>query len=221
MIEASEVMIGGNGDRSRLENELQANVRRYQEAAGPLLAELADAGFQVRVVGDLRHWKGSYRRAVPILLKWLPLVEYEPLKDDIIHTLSTGYAKRLAAPALISEFKRSASWNTKWAIGQALMYVADDSVFDDIAELVRDKQHGRGREMLTWALGKMKNARAVDILIELLDDEDVAGHAIRPLGKLRAMKARSKIERFLTHQRQWIRREARLALKRIDEAARE
>jgi HEAT repeat protein len=54
------------------------------------------------------------------------------------------------------------------------------------------------------------------ILIELLSDEDLAGYAIMALGKLKCNEARSVIERFLTHPKHWVRREAQKALKRID-----
>jgi hypothetical protein len=246
-------MVGSNGDQSKLENKLRENVRKYREAADPLLAELAHAGFPVQTVGDLRRWKGSYRKAVPVLLRWLPLVKYTSLKRDILGALCTRFARPHAAPVLITEFRKEPNGNwdvaeavkdipeksigavmdltakrstegrsertsVKWDIGNALSYVANDSVFEDIVELVTDRSHGHDRQMLAPALGNMKNPKAVDTLIDLLDDDQVAGHALRPLGKLRATKARSKIERFLTHNRSWVRHEARLALKRIDAA---
>jgi HEAT repeat protein len=211
-------MSHSNGDQSLLENELRENRRKYAVAATPLLAELADAGYQISSISELARSKINYRPAIPILLRWLPLVEYVPLKEDILEALCVRYARPIAAPVLIAEYRRADNWLFKWAIGSALTYVADDSVFDDVVELLKDKRHGRGREMLAWALGKMKNPRAVDVLIELLDDEEVAGHALRPLGSLRAKKARRRVERFLTHDNAWIRQEARRALAKIDKA---
>jgi HEAT repeat protein len=65
----------------------------------------------------------------------------------------------------------------------------------------------------------MKDPRAVDVLIDLLDDDDVAGHAVVGLGKLRASKARQRVEEFLAHPKAWVRREAKRALAKIDKAS--
>jgi HEAT repeat protein len=105
----------------------------------------------------------------------------------------------------------------KWAIGNALSVVADDRVFEQLAAIAEDKRHGHDREMVALALGNMKDPRAVDVLVRLLDDDQVAGHAIMALGKLRARGVRSKIEPFLDHPKTWVRREARKALKRMVE----
>ena len=54
----------------------------------------------------------------------------------------------------------------------------------------------------------MKNPAAVDILIGLLPDEDVQGHAIAALRKLKPLKARPYLEPYTHHPNAWIRREA-------------
>ena len=129
------------------------------------------------------------------------------------------WAKPIAARPLIREFLKapdSEEFGLKWAIGNALSVVADDSVFDDIVALVKDKRHGRAREMLAVALANMKNPKAVDVLIELLDDEEIAGHALSALRKLAPPEAREAIEPFVNHPKTWVRNEAKRALKKID-----
>ncbi len=69
--------------------------------------------------------------------------------------------------------------------------------------------------MLTVALGKMKNPAAVTFLLDLLNDDEVAGHAIIALGDLKAEKALLKIESFLNHPKSWVRKEVYKALKKI------
>lgn len=96
--------------------------------------------------------------------------------------------------------------------------MADDSVYEDIVNLVRDARHGPARIMLALSLGNMKDPRAQDVLIGLLDDDLVAGQAIVALGKLKSQKASPLIERFLTHPKAWIRKEAKKALTRIEKA---
>jgi HEAT repeat protein len=214
--------------RQTLERILAEKERRRQQAIAinkrdsvPVLADLADAGFQLDWVSDLYSKRFFYKDAVPILLKWLPRMENLAVKEDIVRALSVPWAKPVAAPALVAEFHRMRNESNsaiKWAIANALSVVADDSVFEDIVELVQDSHHGQAREMLAISLGNMKDSRAQDVLIILLDDEEVVGHAIIALGKLKSPKAYPFIERFLTHPKAWVRKEAKKALDRIEKA---
>ncbi len=76
---------------------------------------------------------------------------------------------------------------------------------------------GRSREMLALALANMKNPRSVDVLIESLGDDDVAGHAVQALRKMKAKKAEPAIRPFIQHPKTWIRSEAKKALERMKE----
>ncbi len=200
---------------------MHENLRRYKAAAAPVLADLSTIGYDLFAVGDLRRTGTRYRDAVPVLLKWLPLVNYEPLKHDIVDCLAVPWARPAAARTLIDEFRRDdhARVSPAWTIGNTLSVVADDSVFDEVVELATDRRYGRAREMVAVALGNMRDPRAVDVLIGLLDDDQVAGHAIIGLGKLRAPRSRPYIEPFLTHSMRWWRTEAKRAIAKIDKAA--
>lgn len=200
----------------------QQLIREYREAAAPVLADLARAGIEVDSIDELYNRALSYRSVIPMLLHWLPRVQNADVKEDIVRALTVKWARPVAAGALTKEYEQapdSSVVGLKWAIGNALSVVADDSVFDQIVQLVRDKRHGRAREMLALALGNMRNPQAVDVLVELLDDEEMAGHAVIGLGKLKAERARPHIERFLSHPKAWIRQEAKRALAKIDKAA--
>ncbi len=61
-------------------------------------------------------------------------------------------------------------------------------------------------------LGKMKDPKAVDVLLGLLDDEEVVGHALIGLKRLNAQKARPHIEPLMKHPKAWIRKAAMEAL---------
>jgi len=209
------------------EKKRQVQIREFRRAAAPMMEDLRQAGYDVRdspqeLVWQFGRTKVPYSSAVPILLKWLSRVSSPDVKETIVRTLSVPWAKE-AAPALFREFREAAeppanetTW--KWAIGNAFSVIADDTIFNDLVDLVRDKRHGRDREMLALALGNMKDERAVDVLIELLQDGQVAGHAIIALGKLKAKLAEPYIERFLSDPKTWVRQEATKALKRIRRA---
>lgn len=213
-----------HGARQREQEERRRRLAEaYREAAAPLLAGLAAAGFDLASVGALRRPGREYQGAVPILLEWLPRIGNADVREDIVRSLSVPFAKPAAARALVAEFRRTtpAEGALQWAIGNGLEVVADDSVYDDVVEIARDRRHGTSREMFVLALGNMRRPGAVDVLMELLDDDEVAGHAVMALGRLETPRARHALERFLDHSKPWIRKEARKAIARIDKAGRQ
>lgn len=224
MIEDPTYLEKLTGNDEILEHMKKAE-EEYMLHAAPLFAELARAGFPLQSLSELYHkrsyyTKDTYRQVMPILFYWLPIINELRIKETIVRALTVRWAKPEAASILISEFTNveDPKGFYKWAIGNALSVVADDSVFDDIVKLVKDKQHRRAREMVAVALGNMKNPQAVDVLIDLLQDEEVAGHALIALRKLRPLKARPYIEPFLNHPTTWVRKEAQKAIEKIDKA---
>ncbi len=198
----------------------QDRIAESRRAAAPLIADLAQVDFTLDMVSDLFNKKLNYKVAIPILLRWLPRMDNMAVKADIVRALSVRWAKPAAAPVLVEEFRRAPPGDSslKWAIGNALAVVADDSVFNEVVGFVRDRRHGTARQMIVVALGNMTNPSAVDVLIELLADEEIAGHALMALGKLKSKKARPHIEPFLNAPRSWVRKEAKRALSKIDKA---
>ncbi|MCL5110208.1 MAG: HEAT repeat domain-containing protein [Chloroflexi bacterium] len=174
----------------------------------------------MRWVTDLDSRAPETAKAMHVLLYWLPRARNYWVKFGILRALSAKWAKPAAARPLVDEFERGEDPTgfLKWQVAAALSVVADDTVFGEITSLAQDRRHGRAREMLMLALANMRNPQAVEVLIELLDDEEVAGHAVMALGKLRAQAARPYIEPFLAHSKAWVRREARKALAKIDKA---
>jgi len=201
-----------------IEKKRLAEVAANRKELVPLLTELAAAGFVVSHPQELVK-EFPQKEVVPILLKWLPRLIRPNTKESVVRALSVPWAKPIATIPLINEFRNApSSENTglKWAVGNALEVLANDDVFDDIVELVTNRQHGIARQMPVMALGKMKNPRAADILIGLLDDDDVVAHALAALKKLKAKQAIPYIEKLINHPRALVRKEANLALKKLN-----
>lgn len=198
--------------RQRLREE------RSRDAA-PVIAELVQNGFPVTSLDELLSGSINYQNAIPLLMKWLPKVSNSRVKESLVRCLAVEEAKPRAAQLLVDEFRKArgpSDDSLRWAIGNTLSVIADDSVFEDVVALLRNPEFGTSREMLAIALGNMSDERATDVLIELLGDPDVAGHAVVGLGKLKAKEARPKIEPFLEHPKAWVRKEAKKALAKID-----
>jgi hypothetical protein len=191
--------------------------------------ELAHAGVKItslsEIIKDEKNWQ-NYPKALPILIKWFKKVDNAAMKEELARELSVSWANPLALHPLIEEFEKFPdTWiwhNAKWAIGNALDATADDSIFPDLERIVKNKDHGYAREMVVLALAKMKKTenrkKAINILIKLLDDEEVVGHAIISLRKLKALEARSNIEPFLKYPITWIRNEAKKTIILFDKS---
>jgi hypothetical protein len=195
---------------------------RYDSDAAAIIQELRGAGFDVTSVGDLYNRKLHYEKAMPILVAWLPRVTNPIVKEDIVRALSVKWARDTAAPRLlVTEFEQADSPTVeglRWAIGSALEVLANDEIADEMIKLATDRRYGKAREMVVVGLGKLKDPRVPDVLMNLLADDEVVGHAVMALGKLRVKPARSRIEPLLNHPKPWVRKEAKKALANIDKA---
>lgn len=190
-----------------------------KQAAAPLVAALREEGFQVEWVADLFNQKMDYRPVVPMLLHWLPKMNNTDVKEDIVRALTVKWAKPQAARPLVEEFRKaspSEDMGLRWAIGNALATVSDDSILNELVELATDASYGRSREMVAIALGNLRNPQATEVLIDLLDDPEIAGHALIALGKLRPKEAKPRIERMLNDPKPWVRKEAQKLLNKLD-----
>ncbi len=195
-----------------------------------LLDALADTGVEVDDVWELVNARSvDYPAAVPVLLDWLehldqrvPEADRRRLRDGLVRALTVKSARPQAAPLLIDLFKRAddpTGFGERWVIGNALAVVADDTYVDELAALATNRSYGKGRQMLVLGLGRFSDPRIVPLLIGLLDDDDVVGHAAEALGKLKAAEARPALEPLLTDKRAVVRREAKKALAKIGAAA--
>jgi HEAT repeat protein len=171
-----------------------------------LVGDLSEAGVPVTDLWELVNGKKQYRAAVPVLIEWLndldrrvPAPDREKVREGLVRALTIPAARPAAAPALLAQFRAVADptgVGPRWVIGNALEVVADDSVFEEVAALARDRSYGRARQMPVLGLGRSRDPRAVPLLVELLDDPDVAAHAAMALGKLGAPAARPALERL-------------------------
>jgi len=179
------------------------------------------------VFSSVRPTSFDHAHAAPILLRWLPELRDPIEKERVVrHLTAEPEAERIgAAQVLIDEFARSDAHHLKWAIGSALATLATEKDAERLIELARDRRHGRSRELLCDALKRTKDPRAPDVLIGLIDDRDVAGHAIlalRSYGPRSSLphlrRAEEKLRKVAgdANFSEFSRRQARKALERLE-----
>lgn len=188
-----------------------------QESAG-LTRELHEVGIQCADVWDLVKIKTPYPKGIDILISHLRKPYHDKNKEGIIRALTTKEAQGKAAPALIAEYEKTSKEknNLRWVIGNAIATVMTLMEVEWIYSTVIDKSNSGSRSQLVLALGTVKAEKSEDILIDLLDDGDVAPQALAALGKLKSKKAKDKIIQMRENTKDsLIRLEATKALKKI------
>lgn len=103
-------------------------------------------------------------------------------------------------------------WGARWATGSALEIIWDDAYFDELVDLATDVRYGRGREMVVLGFAKSKHPEADQVLLGLLADRDVNGHAVSALRKRKVRLPASVLGGLLRDDRTWVRKEAQKVL---------
>lgn len=182
---------------------------------GEVLRELAVVGYEFESLADLRTSGVRYREAIPVLLSGLASGADRKVKGEIVRALTVPWAKPAATRTLTEQFREvedETGMGLRWSIGNALEVVWDDSCFDDLVGLAQAVEFGKAREMVVLGLARSKRSEAGEVLIELLDDSVVNGHAVKALRKLKVPAAWAGLEQMLSDDRAWVRKEAQRAL---------
>lgn len=142
-------------DRQRREKH-QASVDQLQQELapekGPLMADLAKAGYHIDSVFDLVNTSDSYPEAIPVLLRHLPVTTHPVLRQGIGRALAVVEAEGLAGPALLAELHRERDAETRWVFANTLTIVADRKDAEQLKALVDDPRYEDVRERLNQAL---------------------------------------------------------------------
>jgi HEAT repeat protein len=196
--------------------------------AEPLLAALQAAGIDTvdfGLFGPASFTTFDFAAAAPIIVEWLPRVEDARLKETMVASLAGQRAARgEGARRLIAEYRRPAyvdEHHLRWTIADTLATLAGPADADEIIELLADRDAGTVRQMLCAALSRTKDPRRVHVLVDLIDDDAVAGHAILALRRIgrgtlvAPERMRPRLEALLARPSatEFGRRQARAALK--------
>lgn len=179
-----------------------------------LLEQIKEKGYQLSSLDDLMHINKSHKDLLPILLMHLESVTDESDKQFLVRCLGVKGFDAASKP-LIREFYHAQDSSYKWAIGNSLALIADRSVFPDLLKIAQDKCHGTSRQMIVDGLWHYPCDETKAVLVSLLNDNDVAGHAVRAISKLRDPSLLEYIEPLQRHEIAWIRNAARSASRKL------
>lgn len=186
-----------------------------------VLAKLAELGYHISTLSDLPALRVRYRTAIPVLIEALNSAEEPKLIEWLARCLSVPWARPAAVAPLIGAFGRCAAETgvVRWAIGSALEVVWDDDYFEDLARIATDRSAGTARQMVVLGLAKSKRLEATDVLLSLLGDPTVNGHAVEALRKMKRAVPEELIAPFLDDNRVWVRKNAKRILEQGTDAS--
>jgi hypothetical protein len=113
------------------------------------------------------------RAARPILLEWLPRVRSRAVAETLARRIAQAGRSSESARTLIAKYRE----RPDWAIGDSIARVMTPAEHDAVVELCADRTAGVERQMLVYALWRVKTDRARQLVGELLEDPTVARHA--------------------------------------------
>jgi len=183
-----------------------------------LISELCEKGIVISSIWDLVNTKMKYPEAIDILIKHLSCNYSDKNKEGIIRSLTVKEARGKATLALINEYERTPKEkdNLRWIIGNAIATTMTSKDVDWIIKTVIDKSNRISRGQMIRALGNVKSNDVEDVLINLLNDDEVVANVIYALGVSRSKEAKERIAEFINSKDAWIKKEAKIALKKIE-----
>ena len=183
-----------------------------------LLQEVREKGVEINSTNDLIKIDKKYMDLVPILLRHLQETDDEGDKEFLVRCLGVrGFTE--ASKLLVKEFHKSSNSSYKWAIGNTLSIIQDRDILPDLLRIVQEKEHGIARQMIVSGLGAYKNSENVkSILIELLNDDEVVGHAISAIRKIGDKELIRFVEPFISYKVTWIRNEAKKTVEKFNKS---
>lgn len=198
--------------------------REYDEVAAGVRAELAAAGEPGRRLRELRVTAHNKAVILPILARWLSVVRYWPVADDLLYAYASKAARPDVMPTVV-EWMKSRPSGYRLAVtadgtldgdqmllgslSDAISRLASPRWAEEILTLVSDRSFGSARSALVLRLAKTKHPDVPSVLMELVDDETVAPSAIRALASLRYRPALPVLEAKVNAVDRSVRAEAR------------
>jgi HEAT repeat protein len=204
--------------RAELDRAIEARRETMHDASKPVLADLGQVGVRLASLGEPISDKDR-PAALRVFMRWLPLVTNRDVKEVLVRGLSVPAAGKAGARCLIDALVREGTdgrdESLMWAMGNGLEVLSKFAPLEELIQLAESSPLGEARQMVVLALAKHRDPSVVPVLVRLLDDETVCGHAVAALAKLKVPSTRSHLESFVSHRKPWIRNEAKKGLRGI------
>ena len=182
--------------------------------------ELRIAGFDFETSNQTLGFMPRNKKVIlPIAIKYYQLARKQKKFDEQNHFLSFFQFKGIeeVVPMLIEDYYSNETQDlNRWFISDCIYRIRSKIFVKEYLDIVSNRVFGRNRQMIVLLLGKLKEERAIPILIDLLEDEEVRLHAICALGEFKRKDFRCYFERFQNSTHPGWRKYANAALKKLN-----
>ncbi len=202
--------------------------REYDAEAAGVRSDLAAAGEDDRRLRELRVTAENKAAVLPVLRRWLAVLRYWPVADDLLVPYASKAAESEVMPVLIawmrgrptgyrlavtSDGTLDADELMLGSLSSAIAGLASPPWAEDVLGLARDRSLGSARSALVLRLGRTKHPDVPSVLMDLVDDDSVAPSALRALVAARYRPALPVVEARVDAVDADIRAEARRAVR--------
>jgi HEAT repeat protein len=150
--------------------------------------------------------------AYPVLLALLQRVKSRAVTETLARRIAQAGKSSNSAQALLAAYRP----RPDWTVGDAIARTMTPAEHDAVVELAADDRAGVERQMLVYALWRVKTERARAVILGLLQDPAVCKHAMYSLRRAFGNdEAASRLEPLREHPDNQVRAAACDALRRI------
>ena len=127
--------------------------------ANDLLQALKGVGLLVEDLWEFVNTKEGYPEAIPVLIKYLPLLKRRNNKIATIRALTTKESKGIACQAVLAEYDKAdkEDENFCFACANNLYCTATLKEVDAIVDILKDEKNGKSRTDFAEILGKWRH----------------------------------------------------------------
>ena len=143
--------------KAKHETAVRIQAEAVKPEQDPILKELSAVGHPSESVWTLVNLKAAYPAAIPVLVKYFPLVTHPVLREGIARALTVREAQGQASVLLLDALKNESDAELRWVFANALTVVAERKDAVAIEALLADRAYEDVSERLGEALKKLKS----------------------------------------------------------------
>lgn len=203
------------------ENAKEAERKYFKEHPDsiilPFEQELRNLGFQFEISSQINLFMPKHKKIImPIAIKYYEQAKYDNEKNFFISLFHFKGFDEVVSLLIKNFFEPTTSDHNRWFIADCLYQISSKQYMDDYIKIISDSAYGINRQMIILLVGKLKEEKAIPVLIELLEDESVRLQALAALSYYKREEFRPYFEKFQNSKHSGWRKYAKAALKKLD-----
>ena len=169
------------------------------------MSELREMGYGFEISSQIKGFMPKHKDIIlPIAVRYYQNAKYDNEKDYFLSFFHfKGFEEVI--PMLLDDFYSEIPSLPRASIGDTLYEICSKKYSDDYIKIISNPKNGISRAPVILLVGKLKIEKAIPILIDLLDDNDVRAHAIIALGNYKREEFRQYFEKFENSKNSFIR----------------